>query len=180
MIEEWTLYLWGSFMQWSLILWHWTTDTWDRGYEWGIKTLRAIENAHKENTWVFMDRNYTPLLIKDIQIQEHYNNKLVFNESTNTLLLHNRLADNTYQSFDCVDVRVGQENITSFFMNLRWKQGAAPSLIECILLYGILSHYPLSREEISTKLLTVLDSDANEHEILLGSEVAKRRFVGWV
>ena len=178
-LDEYLRYIWGFIVQWCLIGWHWTTETWNRGYEWVLTTLRAIEDAHKENVWVFMDRNSMPLLVKNDNLTENYNNCLLFYPDTNTFLLHNRLMENGLQSFDCVDVTLGTENVTGFFMNLRWKQGAAPTLVECILLYGILTRLPMSKQTITTKSLTVLDSNTDEHQILLGSEQAKRRFTSW-
>jgi hypothetical protein len=179
-ISIWLRYIWGFMVQWSLIAWHFTTDTWDKGCEWSIKTIRGIQEAHQEDVWVFIDRNSTPLLLKDKDVTEHYNNSLLFYPKSNTFLLHNRLTDNRSSSFDCVDVSYNSNNLTSFFMNLRWKQGAAPSLVECVMLFWILNKAPLPRSEINTIQLVVLDSDAAEHTINLGSEQGKRRFTAWV
>jgi hypothetical protein len=179
-ISIWLRYIWGFMVKWSLITWHFTTDTWDKGYEWSMKTLGAIENAHKEDVWVFIDRNSIPLLLKDADVNEHYNNYLLFYPKSNTFLLHNRLTENRATSFDCVDVSYDTNNLTSFFMDLRWKQGAAPSLFECVMMYWILNKAPLRKGEINTIELIVLDSDASEHRITLGSEDGRRRFASWV
>jgi hypothetical protein len=182
--------IWGFFVQWSLwtslakgflIFWHWTTETWDSVCEWVSLTLHAIQQAHKEDVWIFIDRNSTPLLLKEDKVSDYYTNCLLFYTKSNTFLLHNRLVENRTESFDCVDIRLGsQENVTGFFMNLRWKQSTAPTLYECVLLYSILKGEPLSKQEITSKSLVVLDSNASEHTILLGSELAKRRYTSWV
>lgn len=200
-LDEYLHAIWGFFVQWSLwtslakgfafcraplvkgslIFWHWTTETWDTGHKWVRRTLHSVKEAHKEDVWVFIDRNSTPLLLKEDKVSDHYTNCLLFYPKTNIFFLHNRLVENRIESFDCVDVRLGsQENVTGFFMNLRWKQSTAPTLYECVLLYSILKGEPLSKQEITSKCLVVLDSDASEHTILLGSELAKRRFTSWV
>ena len=180
-IEVWLYILWGNLVQWGLITWHWITDTWDRGCEAAIKTLRAIEHAHKEDIYIFIDRNSQPLVLKEDSLNDSYSNMLIFNPSSNTFLLHNRLTDSSIRnSFDCVDVSFNSKNLTEFFMNLRWNQAAAPSLLECVILYGILYNEPMSRTFIQAKTLVVLDSNVNEHRIQLDSELAKNRFASWV
>lgn len=179
-IEAYMYFIWGYMIQWGLIAWHWITDTWDRGCEAGIKTLRAIEHAHKEDVYVFLDRNTHAIVLKEDSINDTYNNMLLFNPSSNTFILHNRLTDNSIRnSFDCVDVSFNSKNLTEFFINLRWNQGAAPSLLECLLLYGMLSKEPMSKRFIQTRTLIVLDSNAIEHRIVMDSELARTRFVSW-
>jgi hypothetical protein len=184
-IDTWLRYIWGFFVQWSLISWHYATDTWDRGCEWGVKTLRAVEHAHKENVWVFLDRDAMPLLRKEDELTDHYDNKLVFYPNSSTFLLHNRLTENRFHSFDCVDVSLRKisnnkiENITEFFMNIKWKSGANPTLAECIKIYGILHNTPFTNIGIADYCLIVIDSNGDEHQIQLGSDLAHIRFSGW-
>lgn len=182
-IDIWMNYIYGLFVQQALIFWNWITSLWDEGCEYGIKTLRAIEHAHKKDMYVFLDRNSMPIVLKEDLINDEYSNKLVFNEDTTTFFLHNRLTHTTNESFDCVDISFRENNtelnLTGFFMNLRWKREAAPSLVECISLYSLLNKTPFSQSKIANASLIVLDSSATEHRIPLNSDIARRRFVEW-
>jgi hypothetical protein len=71
-------------------------------------------------------------------------------------------------------------DLTEFFNEVSWKGLAAPSLLEMIILYGFHQKHPVSVQVIKGWSLEIMDSDANTHTIQLHSDIACRRFSGWV
>ncbi len=168
-----------------LVTWNWITDQWDNACEWGVKTLRAIEHAHKDDVWIFFDQNHRPYHAKE-DWPGIPDNGLVFYPETNTFLLHNRIIPTPgVRRFDLVSAEISLEgeriDCSSFFHSVSWKGLAAPSLVEMIHLFGVcVKRKPYTTQQINAMTLHVMDSDAEEYEIPLCDESARVRFDGWV
>ena len=103
------------------------------------------------------------------------------------LLLHNRIIPTPQvQRFQIVSaelqVEAGQPltDISELFHSVTWKGLAAPSLFEIIVLEGILKNRPYTLRQIQGMTLHIMDDNADTHVIPLSSEIATRRFTGWV
>ncbi len=184
-IDYWTHRIYSFCIQWALIGWNNLTVLWDSFCEWCIRILQALEHAHKQDIWLFTDANITPTRVRGIDaLLESDVAALVYNTETNTFLLHNVEQNSRVNRFDCVDVTFQfpnelQMNLTEFFMNVQWKSGSAPSLLECIILFGMIQNMHWSVSKVSTGRIEVIDSNADTHIIELQSRVAYRRFKGW-
>jgi hypothetical protein len=183
-IERKIRYYTGVMIQWSLITWNLLTNTWDSGCEFSVKIIKALEHAHKANQCIFLDSNTLPYCVKG-DWSETPDNTLVYNMENKTFLLHNRTIPNPGKKrFNIVTAELitndARIDLTEFFNEVSWKGLAAPSLLEMIILYGFHQNHPVSVHTIKGWSIEVMDSDANEHKIYLHSDIASRRFSGWV
>jgi hypothetical protein len=169
-----------------LIAWNWITDRWNDTHEWGVKTLHAIEHAHKDDVWIFFDANHRPYHAKH-DWPGIPNNGLVYYPESKIFLLHNRIIPTPgIRRFDIVSAVLSagsnSERIecTSFFLEVGWKGLAAPSLVEMIHLFGVcVKGKPYTNEQINSFTLHVMDSEGDDYDIPLESTTAQRRFTGW-
>jgi hypothetical protein len=175
---------WGRMVcfQWGLFFFNYITNTWDSGCEWCVKSIRAIEHAHKEDVYVFLSRNTHPVCVKG-DWGGLRDNTLVFSPTNNRFTRENRIQTPTNNRFDVVTVSlVGQEkmyDLSSLFHDVSWKDQANPSLTEMVLLWSMLAKQSFTIQEIGEMKIHVMDSDANDHSIQLHDELANRPFTGW-
>ena len=169
-----------------LIAFNWITDKWDTTCKWSVKTFRAIEHAHKDDIWIFLDANHRPYHAK-YDWKGIPDNGLVFYPESKSFLLHNRIIPTpSIRRFDLVSAELSSSNNTekidcsSLFHEVSWKGLAAPSLVEMIHIFGIyVKGRPFTTQEINSMTLHVMDSEAEDFDIPLASESARVRFDGW-
>ncbi len=169
-----------------LITWNWITDAWNDTCEWGVRTLRAIEHAHKNDVWIFFDANHRPYHAKE-DWPGISDNALVFYPESNTFLLHNRIIPTPRtKRFDLVTAELSTGNsseridCSSFFHQVGWKGLAAPSLVEMIHLFGVcVKGKPYTNEEINNFMLHITDSEGDDFDIPLNCPSARQRFDKW-
>ncbi len=168
--------------QWGLFMFNWVTDSWDTGCEWCIKSIRAIEHAHKENVYVFLSRNTHPISVKE-DWSGLRDNAFVYSQDQKRFTRYNRIQPPNNHRFDIVSVSLdtneSSTDISPLFHEVGWKDQAAPSILEMVLLVLLQSNKSYSLQEIEEWHLEVMDSDANTHRISLKGEMAKRPFAGW-
>jgi hypothetical protein len=170
-------------LQWGLFLFNYVTNTWDAGCEWCVRSLRAIEHAHKEDMYIFLSRNTHPVHVKGDWAGLR-DNSFVFSTETNRFTRQNRIQPQQNHRFDVVTVGLdtnGGEmfDLSPLFMDVSWKDQAAPSPYEMVLLWAIMSNKSYSLQELDSFHLTVMDSDANDHRLSLQNEIVRRPFTGW-
>jgi hypothetical protein len=169
-------------LQWGLCMFNWVTDSWDTGCEWCVKSIRAIEHAHKENVYVFLSRNTHPISVKG-DWSGLRDNQLVYNTVTKRFTRFNRIQLPANHRFDIVSVSLDASgssiDISPFFHEVGWKDMAAPSLLEMVLLTMLDSNKSYSIQDLEEMYVEVMDSDANTHRIPLRGEIAHRPFAGW-
>ncbi len=175
---------WGRMVcfQWGLFLFNWVTDSWDAGCEWCVKSIRAIEHAHKEDLYVFLSRNTHPVCVKG-DWGGLRDNALVYSATTKRFTRQNRVQTSNNHRFDIVSLTL-ENNGTSYdiaplFHDVSWKDQANPSLTEMVLLWSMIAKQSFTVQEISEMRIQVMDSDANEHTIRLDGEIDNRPFTGW-
>ncbi len=185
-IDDFITYCTRWTIQWSLIAWNTITNWWDAGCEYGVRMFRALEAAHHDDLWVFYDPNTTPFCVKSSQMNVIPDNALTYTPSQKLFLLHNRIIPTPQQQrFHLVtaelEVETGQPlvDVNEIFHSVIWKGLAAPSLVEIIVLKGVLSNRPYSLQQISGMTLHIMDENADTHVIPLSSTIATRRFAGW-
>lgn len=167
-----------------LIFYNYITDTWDRCCEWGSKTLKAIEHAHKDDIWIFFDNNHRPYYAKN-DWPGIPDNALVYNPNTNIFLLHNRIIPTPgVRRFDVItaEFNFGSQTIdcSPFFLEVGWKGLGAPSLVEMIHLYGILKlGTPFTTEQINSITLHITDTEGDDYDIPLNCSEARERHSSW-
>jgi hypothetical protein len=168
--------------QWGLYMFNWVTDSWDSSCEWCVKSIRAIEHAHKEDVFVFLTRNTHPISVKG-DWSGLRDNALVFSREKKRFIRYNRIQPPNNHRFDIVSLNIdcsgSSIDISSLFHEVGWKDQAMPSLFEMVLLTMIIDNKSYSIQDIEKWHLDVMDSDANTHRISLRSEVAQRPFTGW-
>lgn len=172
-----------SAIQWSLIGYHWATEAIIYGYELLSKTVRGIRDAHSDETWIFLDPNCIPYVIKG----KHWDGKTssVYFPETHTFMKSTReIFEGRYRQFDVVtaEIEYGNGEITccsELFHNVRWSPGAAPSLFEMFLLYTLHNDRPYTTDEIYKFTLNVMDSNGDEYKIKMDSEKVMEAFHGW-
>ena len=173
-------------LPYCLIAWNWMTDTWENMCKMGVKTLRAIEHAQKDDIWIFFDANQMPYHAKH-DWPGIPDNGLVFYSETKSFLLHNRIIPTPgIHRFDIVSAELSTQDsssridCTSFFLEVSWRGLAAPSLVEMIHLFGTcVKGNPYSSEQINQLTLHIMDSDGEFFDIPLNSVSASQRFTGW-
>ena len=169
---------------WSLIAWNRITEWWDSACEFLVKSIRALEHAHKRDYYMFIDRNQFPIHVKEDELDDFAIPPYVFCEETSLFSIYNHpYEDNVRNVFHVVSVELIEVNrirdISSFFHRLSWKGLFAPSLFEVVLLYQKLNKEYLKRDRILEKKLRVMDDNGDIHMIPLSSPIAKRVFTGW-
>ena len=179
-IELWSRWL----IQYALIGWNYVTEVWDSSCEYGIRILRSIEQAHKNEVWVFVNENELPYCVKEGPVLNTMPpTSLFYYPDTYSFTLNTRLQENRIERFDIVSAEVilGSQSIdlTSLFHEMKWKPHSTPSLYEVVQVYGLHNKLPFTHLQLESARLEVLDSDAVEHSIPLNSVIASRRFAGW-
>jgi hypothetical protein len=168
--------------QWSVTMFNWVTDSWDASCEWCVKSVRAIEYAHKEDIYVFLSNNTHPVSVKG-DWSGLRDNSFVYSLKNKRFTRHNRIQPLNNHRFDIVSLNLdcngSSIDISSLFHEVSWKDQAVPSLFEMVLLTMMINNKSHSIQEIEKWHLDVMDSDANTHRISLQSEVARRPFTGW-
>ncbi len=173
-------------LPYCLMAWNWITDKWDEGCEWGVRTLRAIEHAHKDDVWIFFDANHRPYHAKH-DWPGIPDNGLVFFPETKSFLLHNRIIPTPgVRRFDLVSAELSTPDsslridCSSFFHEVSWRGLAVPSLVEMIHLYGVcVKGKPFTNEQINQMTLHIMDENADNFDIPLNSSSARQRHVSW-
>lgn len=173
-------------IQWCLISWNYITNWWDAGCEYGVRMFRALEAAHHDDIWVFYDPNTIPYCVKAYQTSIVPDNSLTYAPDQKLFLLHNRILPTLEQHrFHLVtaelQVSTGEPHIdiSELFHSVLWKGLAAPSLVEMVILYGVLENRPFTLRQIAEMHLHIMDDNADMHDIALSSIIATRRFTGW-
>lgn len=168
-----------------LIAWNWITDQWNDTCKWGMKTLHAIEHAHKDNVWIFFDANHRPYHAKE-KWPGIPDNGLVYYPESKMFLLHNRIIPSPgVRRFDIVSAELSINSSSEridcsyFFLEMGWKGLAVPSLVEMIHLFGCVKGRPYTNEQITNFTLHVMDAEGDNYDISLESTIARRRFTGW-
>ncbi len=167
-----------------LIMFNYITDKWNEMCEWGVKTLKAIEHAHKDDIWIFFDANHRPYNAKQ-DWPGIPDNALLFNPKTNIFLLHNRIIPTPgVKRFDLITAEITLNNeaidCSSFFLDVGWKGLASPSLVEMIHLFGILRlGAPFTTEQINSMILHITDTEGDDFDIPLNCASARLRHDSW-
>jgi hypothetical protein len=168
--------------QCGLCMFNWVTDSYYATYKWCVKSVRAIEDAHKEDVYIFLTRNTHPISVKG-DWSGLRDNAFVYNIKTKRFIRHNRIQTHLNNRFDIVSVELhSNENhidISPLFHEVGWKEMAAPSAFEMVLLWSIIENKSYSIQDIEEMNIEVMDSDANTHTISLRGEISHRPFTGW-
>lgn len=170
----------GRCIQWFLILYHWITEHLNNIYIWIKNIYEAGRNANKEERWIFLDENTYPFRVRgelNSTIQKiYYPEKYI--------LTDDKTEGGLLRRFHVViaeieDDKKNKIDVTEIFHRIRWSPGAAPSLFEMILLHNMMREKYYSLKELKGYKLNILDDNADEHTVELGSEEGMEKFRGW-
>jgi len=139
--------------------------------------VELLQEGYREKQWVFAQRNTYPVMVSSAWTIESqvltYSPEKGFGQGTgdkSTLdVVTAELTTPSGKSYD----------LSTFFYSVKW-YSTAPSLYELVLLYFLHEKICLSTDMIDSFTLTVLTSDAEEHEIPLEGALAKASFRGFV
>jgi hypothetical protein len=137
-----------------------------------------LREGYREKHWVFTQRNTYPVMVSSAWTIESqvltYSPETGFGQGTaqdkNTLedVVTAELTTPSGKSYD----------LSTFFYSVKW-YSAAPSLYELVLVYFLHEKICLSTDMIDSFTLTVMTSDAEEHDIPLEGALAKASFRGF-
>lgn len=168
-------------LQWALIGFHWISEVGAKGYDLCRKSFIALQQAHQQDVWVFMDSNTNPWGIKgewEGQADKLYSPEIY------TFMKSNQQQEGRLQQFHFVTAELVKGNsvqdCTEIFHEVNWFTGAVPSLFEVVLLHGLHKGKPYSVNELKGYTLRIMDDNADTHDILLSSEIASRAFCGLI
>ncbi len=149
------------------------------------KSVAAILDAHREDLWIFSERNGSPWAVKySPESLELFRNLRLFTYRPEKMLfqLVDETVVNTQGFTDVVLARLLQTesqaswDVSSFFHSIRWTTAATPSLFEiatvCLLDVGVI----VGRQELLEKfVLEVMTADGEDRRLVL----QLRPFSGW-
>jgi hypothetical protein len=173
----------SSAIQWSLIGFHYLTETVQRGYELLTKTVKGIQDAHSDEVWIFLDPNCIPYCIKGTEWKGKTTS--VYYPATHAFYRHTgEVFEGRMRQFDVVIAEIVKEDgskkcCSELFHNVSWAPGATPSLFEMLLLDGLHSDRPYTTDEIYKWKLSIMDSNGDEYEIKMDSEKVMEAFTRW-
>lgn len=163
----------------ELILFLWSTlNAW---YEWCEKSWEGAKTIHKPDTWVFMEKNQYPIIIKEESINRP--NTFYTFDPINNLYLYGGEQTGRSRRFNVLNVRLNMSNtsvdISDFFSTVRWKCTHGPALLEMVLLWNLINKNYIPVKKVREGVLVVQDDELEIHTIELSSGRALEEFNGW-
>jgi hypothetical protein len=142
-----------------------------------VHLTEVVCEGYRKKHWVFSQRNTYPLIVSsswtiESQVLTYSPETYTFNHGTgDKITLDVVTAEITTPSGKLYD-------LSTFFYSVKW-YSRAPSLYELVLLYFLHEKICLTNDMIDSFTLTVMTSDAEEHEIPLEGALAKDSFRGF-
>jgi len=150
-------------------------------FECNRKTVRGILDAHTPSSWIFLERNTYPMILKiDTCI---FMNELMYDPELHKIILVG-MNDTTRNTLDVVTAEVYHNNslqfdMSSFFYNVGWTTSSQVSLFELVVIYTLENEKYIPVHILKKYSITILDSDGNTHTISLGSTIALDPIEKW-
>jgi hypothetical protein len=179
--------LYRTGLVYSLVLVNWASWVWETGYHFTRKSLVGAINAHKDQEFIFLERNSCPWqrhrqeeelgvlriqypMIYDVN-SSHYSFPLTASEEDASPFSDVVTAElvNSDETI-CFD-------LSSFFHNVTCDVGSAPSLFEVVLTYCLQDDLLFTLEKLRGLRLKVFTVDGNERIVSLADQT--RPFTSW-
>jgi hypothetical protein len=144
-----------------------------------MKTYRGARDAHVEERWIFIDENAYPYRVRG----EYTGNTYMTYYPEQNVLTTEETEGGVQRRFHIVTAEIKKEetteDVTEIFHRIKWSPGAAPSVLEMILLHNMHKQTMYSIKDIRKWKLHVMDDNADEHVLDLGKEGVFVKFRGW-
>ena len=188
-MEAFSNLLYSKLITYSLISWNWLSWAFMSGMEFTHKTAMGAIDAHRDDVWIFRERNENPWSVKeDVIVNGRVNfvNLAYWHPSEASLYFTGSDVKNSHNFGSVVSAELYNSDkslhydLSSFFHNFYWQgESISPSLYEVVLLYCLTNNLFFSKAQLAVFTLEVLTADSQTVRLRLDSSNALVNFEDW-